>query len=78
VSSFRDHEVGNGSGAASSEKLEGKGMKVMELDALIDAQLYMCNRGQYDNSLPEKKDAFLFQPVVQFRRGIKEPKSLKV
>jgi hypothetical protein len=53
-------------------------MGVMELDALIDDQLYMHNRRQCDVSLPEKKDAFLFQPPAQSRRGIEEPKSFKV
>jgi hypothetical protein len=50
----------------------------MGLDALSDAQLYMCSRRQYDNSLPERKDVVLFQPPTQSRCGIEEPKSLEV
>jgi hypothetical protein len=50
----------------------------MGLDVLIDAHLYMRNRRQCDDSLTEKKDAFLFQPPAQSRRGIEEPKSLDV
>jgi hypothetical protein len=50
----------------------------MGLDALSDAQLYMRSRQQYDDSLPEKKDGFLFQPPTQSERGIEEPKSLEV
>jgi hypothetical protein len=37
-----------------------KEWEAMGLDALIDAQLYMHNRRQCDDSLPEKKDVFLF------------------
>jgi hypothetical protein len=53
-------------------------MGVIRLDALIDAQLYMRSRRQCDDSLPEKKDAFLFQQPVQSRREIEELNSLEV
>jgi hypothetical protein len=53
-------------------------MRVMGLDALINAQLYMCSRRQCDDSLHEKKDVFLFQSPAQSERRIEEPKSLKV
>jgi hypothetical protein len=55
-----------------------KEWEVMGLDALIDARLYMRSRRQCDNSLPERKDVFLFQPSTQSGRMIKELKSLKV
>jgi hypothetical protein len=38
----------------------------------------MHGRRHYDDSLPEKKDAFLFQPPAQFGHGIEEPESLEV
>jgi hypothetical protein len=41
-----------------------KEWEAMTLDTLIDAQLYMHSRRHCDDSLPEKKDAFLFQPPV--------------
>jgi hypothetical protein len=44
----------------SSKRLEGERVKVMGLDALSDAQLYMRSRQQYDDSLPEKKMHFYF------------------
>jgi hypothetical protein len=50
----------------------------MGLDTLIDTQLYMRSRRQCDDSLPEKKDDFLFQPPMQSGHGIEEAKSLKV
>jgi hypothetical protein len=50
----------------------------MGLDALIDARLYMRSRRQCDNSLPERKDVFLFQPSTQSGRMIEELKNLEV
>jgi hypothetical protein len=41
-----------------------KEWEAMALDTLIDAQLYMCSRRHCDDSLPKKKDVFLFQPPV--------------
>jgi hypothetical protein len=49
----------------------------MGLDSLIDAQLYMCSRQQCDDSLPEEKDGFLFQPTTHSRCGIEELKHLQ-
>jgi hypothetical protein len=57
---------------------KAKEWEAMGLDAVIDAQLYMRSRRQCDDSLPEKKDDFMFQPPTQSGRGIEEPKSLKV
>jgi hypothetical protein len=49
VSSVHVHGVRNGSGATSSEKLEVKEWEAMELDALINAQLYISSRRQCDD-----------------------------
>jgi hypothetical protein len=50
----------------------------MGLDMLINAQLCMRSKRQYDDSLPEKKDAFLFQSPAQSGCEIEETKSLEV
>jgi hypothetical protein len=39
---------------------KAKEWEAMGLDALINAQLYMHSRRQYDDSLPEKKMPFYF------------------
>jgi hypothetical protein len=39
---------------------KAKEWEVMGLDALINAQLYMRSRRQYDDSLSEKKMPFCF------------------
>jgi hypothetical protein len=44
----------------SRKRLEGERAKVMGLDALSDARLYIHSRRQYDDSLPKKKMYFYF------------------
>jgi hypothetical protein len=80
VSMAMERELGAAQQVAkgSSKRLEGERAEVMGLDALSNALLYMRSRRQYDDSLLEKKDVFLFQPPAQSRRGIKETKSLEV
>jgi hypothetical protein len=57
-----EREVGAAQQVAmgSCKRLEGERVKVMGLDALSDARLYMHNRRQYDDSLPKKKMPFYF------------------
>jgi hypothetical protein len=42
---------------------------VMGLDALIDAQLYMCSRRQCDDSLPNKNMYFCFNRPPNLKAG---------
>jgi hypothetical protein len=52
--SFTSHGVGSGSGTTSSKRLEGESEKMMGLDVLRGAQLYMCNKRYYDDSFLQK------------------------
>jgi hypothetical protein len=82
VSSFCGHAVRNGSGAASSEKLQDERMgsdgtghiQAMGLDAFIDAQLYMRSMRQCDDSLSEKKMHFCFNHPRNPNAGLRSQK----
>jgi hypothetical protein len=59
---------------------KAKEWEAMRLAALIDAQLYMRNRQQCDDSLLEKRDAFSVSTTHAIRtrdRGAKKFESLK-
>jgi hypothetical protein len=78
VSSFHDHGVRNGSGAASSEKLEGKRMGSDGTGCTHRRSTLYAQQAMVWWFTSREKDTFLFQPPTQSKLGIEEPKSLEV
>jgi hypothetical protein len=62
VINFHGHGVRNGSGAVTSEKLEGERMESDGTGCTHRRSVYMRNKQQCEDSLREKRVAFLLQP----------------
>jgi hypothetical protein len=62
VINFHGHGVRNGSGAVTSEKLEGERMESDGTGCTHRRSVYMRSKQQCEDSLREKRVAFLLQP----------------